>query len=316
MLLSCTDAGRPEDSHLTATRKRLRRTTSRKLLIFTAGLTAAFALLYGWLLYLLTHPSAPEDVVRPEQFLLPHKDVKWSSLDGTIVMGWFIAGQRGAPLLVLCHGVGANRTASLNLATTLKESGYNVLLMTLRGHGENQAMFTLGWKEAEDMNTGIQTVLSTEKVDPLRVGVWGVTAGGFAALKAAEGSDKIAACVLDSVYDNVEQYVGMQLRERLNFDQPWARRLLGFGLGRLIGAKESDLHRSIDIPKMINVAMLFVHSIDDSDVNSETLKLYSLARGKKNLITFAKTRKSILVGGEIKLYDSKVLEFFRDTLPI
>jgi hypothetical protein len=301
---------------LKATPKRLRRKPSRKLLIFFAGLTALFLLLYGWLLYRLTHPDAPEEAARPEQFLLPHKDLRWTSHDGTTVMGWFVPGQRGAPLLVLCHGVGSSRTAVLNLATTLKESGYNVLLMTLRGHGENKAMFTMGWKEAEDLNGGIQTVLATEKVDPLRVGVWGVTAGAFGALRAAQGSDKISACVLDSVYASVEQNIGMRLKETLGFDQPWARRLLGFGVGLLIGAREADLHGDVDIPKMINVAMLFIHSIDDPDVSSETLRLYALARGKKNLITFAKTRKSILLGTEIKLYDSKVLEFFRETLPI
>lgn len=295
-------------------RKRKRR-PGRALFIILLTFGTIAGCVYLWVLYRLTHPDTTPEAMQPE-YLLPYREVTWVGKDGTPCSGWFIAGQRGAPLVALCYGYGASRTAILNLATTLRESGYNILLLQLRGHGNNKEMCTFGWKEADDLNSGIEMAVTREKVDPLRVGVWGVTSGAFAALKAAERSDKISAMALDSIYGNPEIFLGVLTRRMIGVDYPWMRRLLGFGLGLIAHASESDLNKDVPLEQLFHISSLFVYGLEDSGLDAETRRLYTRAGGKKNIIALPKSRSSILFGSEIKNYDSKILDFFRTALPI
>ncbi|HEY3132226.1 MAG TPA: alpha/beta fold hydrolase [Acidobacteriota bacterium] len=293
-------------------KRRWGRTFSTTLLIF-GGIVLC---VYVWVVYRVTHPDSIPEALRPEQYLLPYRDVSWVGKDGTQSSGWFIAGQRGAPLIALCHGYGASRTAVLNLATTLRESGYNILLLRMRGHGSSSEACTLGWKEADDLNSGIDAMVLREKVDPLRVGVWGVTCGAFAALKAAEKSDKISAMALDSVYGNPEVFLGQLTRRMLGLDNFWSRRLFGFGLALVVHDSESDLHKDVPLEQLFHISALFLYGLEDSGLDAETRRLYMRAGGKKNIIALPKSRSSILFGSEIKNYDGKILDFFRTALPI
>lgn len=299
-------------------RRRLKRKAKRLRTVLATLLAIGFVgmCVYVWLLYRITHPDAIPEALKPAEYLLAYRDVTWTSKDGTPSSGWFIAGQRGAPLVALCHGYGSSRTAILNLATTLRESGYNILLLRLRGHSGGTETCTLGWREAEDLNSGIETVIATEKVDPLRVGVWGVTSGAYAAMRAAEKSDKIAAMALDSAYGNSEVFAGLLAKRSLNFDYPWFRRLLGFGLAVIAHTSESELHQDVPLEQMFHIASLFLYGLEDTGLDAETRRLYIRAGGKKDILVLPKSRSSILLGSEIKNYDSKVLDFFRTALPI
>ncbi|MBI4455404.1 MAG: hypothetical protein HY644_05835 [Acidobacteria bacterium] len=302
-----------------AARRRLRMYPGWLPAALTLWLSAGLALftVYGWILYRITHPRLVGETVRPEQYLLPQREIAWNSRDGSRSSGWFIPGQRGAPLVVLCHGYGSNRTAVLNLATTLRESGYNLLLPALRGHGDNDALCALGWRESEDVNTGIAAVLASERIDSLRVGIWGVTTGAFAALKAAENSDKIVAMALDSVYGNLEFFAGLQAKEIVGFDNIWFRRLLGYGLGWMLRVPETQLRRDIPVEQLFHISSLFIYGLENnSALAAETRRLYTRGGGKKDLIVLGKARGSVLLGNEVKNYDSKILDFFRTALPI
>ena len=299
------------------TGRRFRRSRFLSLYLWPAATLSIVALAtYGWLVYRIMHPEVPAEARIPDPHLLPTQEIHWTSQDGTPASGWFIPGKGAAPLVVLCPGYGSNRTAVLNLASTLREAGYNLLVVALRGHGMSPAASTLGWKEAEDLNSGIAAVMEREKVDAVRVGVWGASSGAFAALRAAQQSGKIVAMALDAVYGNLEHFAGLKAQDLLGFNAGWLRRLIGYGLSWMLGVPEADLRRDIPVQGMSRVSSLFVYGLGDAGLDEETRRLYTLAQGQKHLIVVASGRSAILTGNEVKNYDSKILEFFQTALPI
>ena len=60
----------------------------------------------------------------------------------------------------------------------------------------------LGPRQASDLNAAIETVTRQPDMNPNRVGVFGMSVGGYAALVAAESNPKVRALVVDTTYSD------------------------------------------------------------------------------------------------------------------
>ena len=157
---------------------------------FAVSLVAAARMLRP---YRKTSQIAPGDVG------LHYEDV-WLKARGEelTIAAWHIPAEQATRAIILAHGVGGCRghdysLSSLHLVTELVESGFTVLMIDLRGHGESDAAWmTYGMSERRDVLGAVDWLLE-RGYQPGSIGVLGLSMGGVAGLGAACEDRAIAA---------------------------------------------------------------------------------------------------------------------------
>jgi fermentation-respiration switch protein FrsA (DUF1100 family) len=202
-----------EDYHLHPRGRRPKRKLSRLTLLgLICGL---FALaLFGSVLAVGLFLSLPVQTrVGPPPPALEAETVSVPSKSGATLSGWFSHGQPGGGLVILMHGVRANRWQMAQRALVLHRHGFGVLLFDFQAHGESVGRrITFGHLEARDAAAALDYARRREPGE--RIGVIGVSLGGAAALLAQSPLD-VQALVLESVYPDIVSALADRLRTRL-----------------------------------------------------------------------------------------------------
>src|SRR5262249_57031071 len=103
----------------------------------------------------------------------------------------------GRPTILFLHGKGGDSAEWRPEALRALDSGYNVLLPDLRGHGESEGeFFTYGFLEKDDLANTIAAAEAQLGSEPLRLGVHGCSAGATLAIEFAAGRGDVAALLL------------------------------------------------------------------------------------------------------------------------
>src|ERR1035441_3124629 len=100
--------------------------------------------------------------------------VEFSSGSGTTIHGWLVTGEPGKGVVILMHGVHANRLSLVARAEFLARAGYSVLLFDFQGHGESIAKtITFGFLESRDASAAVDFI--REKFPGEKIGVIGIS---------------------------------------------------------------------------------------------------------------------------------------------
>jgi pimeloyl-ACP methyl ester carboxylesterase len=130
---------------------------------------------------------------------LDYRDVTFETADGVSLSGWFVPSRNGAALVVR-HGAGSTRTATLDQAGVLGRDGYGLLLVDARGHGLSEGRgMDLGWYGDQDIEAAVDFLAAQPGVDPERIGLLGLSMGGEEAVGAAAADPRIRAVVAEGV---------------------------------------------------------------------------------------------------------------------
>jgi len=140
--------------------------------------------------------------------LRPLEPVAFAAKDGLRIQGYLTlpaAGTRNVPLVLVIHGGpylrdewGFNPTHQW-----LANRGYAVLSINYRGStGFGKAFVTAadrewGGKMHDDLIAGVDWAVTRGIADPQRVGFYGASYGGYAALTAATKTPDVFACIVD-----------------------------------------------------------------------------------------------------------------------
>jgi pimeloyl-ACP methyl ester carboxylesterase len=232
----------------------VREATSRLVFLPLLAALSVAVLVYGG-----THPPTPPQGLGPTSVGLYYDAVDFTSEDATKLRGWIIpaidarrvleGGDRllrtRHPGVVLAHDYGQSPSQLLPLLAPLHDSGFDVLVVGLRGVGLGKPVGqTFGVNESKDIFAAVQVLRRHPSVDPGRIAVLGVGTGANAALLASEHDQGIAVLALaDPVGDSreaVSRYIGPN-RWPLGWMQPLSR--WGWELGYRIGPDEIDLRR-------------------------------------------------------------------------
>ncbi len=189
-------------------RRRRRWTGSRVLLTAGAGVAAALNAAMvgvGWVgSERAIHPQRIQEAHDlPEYPFAPAaEDVRFPSLDGTPLAGWFVPGAPDrAPTVVLLHGYGNSRPQLLPHAAYLHRAGYHTLLIDFRNRGRSGGdAVTVGAMEPLDVRGAVSYLCGRPDVDPSRIAVQGVSLGAAAGILAAANDPRIAAVVAESAF--------------------------------------------------------------------------------------------------------------------
>jgi uncharacterized protein len=144
---------------------------------------------------------APHNHTVPSPADLPVEPVNFASASGAMIHGWLVAPATNRSVVILLHGVRADRTQMLGRVPFLVRAGYAVLLFDLQAHGESIGRtITYGLLESRDAQAAVAFVRQRFPGQP--IGVIGVSLGGAAALLGSPPLDA-QALVLESVFPTI-----------------------------------------------------------------------------------------------------------------
>jgi dipeptidyl aminopeptidase/acylaminoacyl peptidase len=179
--------------------------TAMNILIGIILLVIAFSFI---LVYANTHPPKYPLHVPPSVYKADYEEVSFSSEDGILLKGWLIKPakyDKNAPAIIICHGLGANRSDFTELAASLARRGYFVLTFDFRAHGESGGGRTsLGLHEQKDIAAALAFVKARSEIAPGRIGIYGFSLGGSSAILAAAKTGAFSAVVADSAFTSLK----------------------------------------------------------------------------------------------------------------
>ena len=147
-----------------------------------------------------------------DQIGLPGEEMTFQSRDGLILSGTLISAGEDAPLVILCHGVGANRYDLIETARVLYEKGsLSVFLFDFRAHGRSRGWITsFGHREQRDL-LGVLDYLDSRDDLSHHYGLYGVSMGASVGILVAAKDSRIRAVCVDSPFVDLEETIAMHL---------------------------------------------------------------------------------------------------------
>lgn len=172
-----------------------------------AGVLLLVFLWWGWYSagLVLSLPREPI-TVDPGAFGLSFEDVSFPSFDGVVLRGWFVSSPRPSDVtLILCHGRGASRSDILPETQCLaSRGGYNLLYFDFRNHGISGGnKNSLGRWESGDVRAVLRWLKENRSSRARRVGLYGMSMGGAAAIVAAAEEPAFEALAAESAFTSV-----------------------------------------------------------------------------------------------------------------
>ncbi len=218
-------------------------------LVFSAG--------YGLFVYL--KPERFVSVFTPADLGYEFEEVALTTADGLKLAAWYIpAAKSTTKAVLLLHGYPADKGDILSSMIFLQED-YNLLFLDFRYFGQSEGKYsTIGIKEVEDVLAGVEFLKDR---DMEKIGVYGFSMGGAAALMSLPATDQIQAVVSETSYASLA----------LMAQEVWRQVP---GLNSLIAAvmgSAAKLFLQINITQQSPLAavqatsapILFIHSRDD-----------------------------------------------------
>ncbi len=200
---------------------------------------------------------------------------------GATIRGWLFNGQPGQGVVLLLHGVRANRLETSSRAAFLRQAGFGVLQIDQQAHGESTgAQITFGYLESRDAQAAVQFLRS--RFPNERLGALGISLGG-AAICLAEPPLPLDGLILEMVYPDLHRAVENRIGRYLG---NWARGLtplLEWQLKPRLGVGVEAL-RPIEHVTALSCPKLFIVGERDRHTPlNESQELFNAARAPKDL---------------------------------
>jgi pimeloyl-ACP methyl ester carboxylesterase len=288
----------------------------RRILILAAVLFVALAAVGGGLTYYVITRQNSQEAVTPQSYLLSsYIPLNFTDRSGGEHEGWLLLGLRRAPVIILSHGYDSNRSDLLSLGTILRDNHFNVYVFNFHGPKAKERYSDLGPRQAADLNSAIEAVTRQPGVNPNRIGLYGTSMGGYAALEAAQSNSKVKALVVDTTYATPEQMFDMQVDRLLGGSSKLFRVLTEaeFHLCTL-GTKPPPI--LANPTRLEGMPKLFILGRDIPPLAEMTEGIYNQAPQPKQLLVMEHSLAGLTAVGEKKEYEDQVLNFFLQSLSL
>ncbi|MFO0966723.1 MAG: alpha/beta fold hydrolase [Gemmataceae bacterium] len=244
----------------------------------------------------------PNPVTPREALARSYEDVSFTTADGLAIRGWFIPAIRpSTKTVVICHGLGANRSMFLPCVLVADALDANALLFDFRGHGDSDGhTCSLGHAERLDVLAAVD-YLRTERPEQARSLIgYGISMGSAALLRAAAELERpFDAVIVDSGFAAATDLTDSIL---VFFPAPLRPCLTG------LGVPLASLHagcwlpdcRPEDCMSRLRAPVLIAHGRGDPLIPSDhARRLYEHAREPKGLLLVdTKDHAAVLATGE------------------
>lgn len=219
--------------------------------------------------------------------------------------------------VVFLHGFMENRTIGLNYLDLYMQSGFNLLLIDLRAHGESGGdSVTWGNLEKYDLDQWITWV--NQRIPNGTIGVHGISMGAATALMHAElneNNKRVAFYVADSAYSDFETLLELQVNRFLystNLEIP--KILLQYANVVSYFHSRSTFQQASPLKAVRNVTtpILYIHGEADQLVPAAmSLELQKATKGPSEVFLFANSTHGSAIFDNQKLYKKLVRNFIQ-----
>jgi len=243
---------------------------------------------------------------------LPVEAVQFQSSSGAMLHGWLVTGEPDKGVVILMHGIRANRLQLVDHAEFLFHAGYSVLLFDFQAHGESIGKhITAGYLESRDASAAVDYV--RQKFPGKKTCVDAFSMGGAAAV-LAQPPLQVNAMILQSVYPTIYQAITDRLEGRFGWLGKFGTPFLTGQLKPRLGFGVDDLCPIQQVGK-ITVPKFFISGTADHDTTlPESQALYDAAAGPKQLwLVEGAAHVDMLLFAKAE-YEKRVLDFLSKNL--
>ncbi|MGA2700107.1 MAG: alpha/beta fold hydrolase [Isosphaeraceae bacterium] len=237
--------------------------------------------------------------------------------DGVKLAGTWHPAARGdtGRTTLLLHGFAeAPGAAQAQRVAALRQGGWNVAALDLRGYGRSSGTFaSFGGREAGDVRDWLDTLAAQPgQARPLLPVLWGRSMGAAIAVRAAAEDPRIQALVLESPMVDLDLAMAAWFRNR---GFPCAHLLARLVTRRARGLAGVSLTRPrpLEVAPRVHCPVLIVHGSDDTLVTSREAR--RLAAAFPNPPGFVEVSGAghadvVTIGGDALL--ERILQFLRE----
>jgi dipeptidyl aminopeptidase/acylaminoacyl peptidase len=267
------------------------------------------------LVYANTHPPRYPLHIPPSEFKADYEGVSFMTGDGVDLKGWLIKPPHPRPkmpAIIICHGIGANKSDFTDLAVTLSRRGYYVLTFDFRAHGESGGRrSSLGYHEQKDIAAALGFLTSRQENDPKRIGIYGFSMGGAAAILAAGHSDGFSAVVADSAFSSLKDMARAAVTGFYRLPAFPFLQLTTIGYELYFQTGVEAVSPVTAVGKISPVPVLIIAGDGDRLIPAENgRKLYEAAREPKELWIIPGAGHGATLAAAGREYEKRVGEFF------
>ena len=255
---------------------RWKRTLLTLSVVLALGIFALFA--SAWVVGSILVQPRNHQVAKPYGFSATNVSIAGSD---HAIAGWWVDGGTSSPVVLLLHGIRADRASMVSRAQLLEMHGFSVLLIDLQGQGETPGeAITLGARESADVTAALAWIRL--KAAGRRVGVIGCSLGGASVLLAPQPSG-FDAVVLEAVYPRITRAVENRIRLFVGPLAPILTPLLLMQLEPRLHLSTSDLEPIKAINRLGAPVLVVAGSRDEHTTLAESKELYDTASDPKQL---------------------------------
>ncbi len=243
------------------------------------------------------------------------EDLSVTAPDGVVLRGWKVRAARpNGDWVLLLHGRSQNRLSMVSYAQFLLASGYSVVMMDARAHGESGgSIATYGHVERYDERAILDALTATEH--PVQIFAMGESMGAAVALQSAALDPRIDAVVAEGAFRNLHEvmfdYAGLRMSAFLGktFFRPAV----------MLAVHETEHQggfRCDDVSPESSVALrkfpvMLISGLSDHNVpKRHSQAIYQAAAGPKELWLVPKARHQKAMQTAPEEFQMRVLRFF------
>jgi pimeloyl-ACP methyl ester carboxylesterase len=257
---------------------------------------------------LVRPPRTPVDELAITNELPTAERVTFQGVDGAPLVGNFVAPRNGA-VVILIHGLYANREQLLPEARLLAERGYGVLIYDNRAHGDSGgSLATWGLLESGDAARAVDFVQQRTGLAAGKIGLLGLSIGGTAALREATTDARVGALVVEATYPSMAGQIELMYSKYGLFSglpARWVAQLLG-------GLDYSQLEPQNIVCGLSSRPLLLVYGSEDPEVPYAEAQRMSAAACRPDALVLidVNTHGGYLASADAKMYADRLVGFF------
>lgn len=258
-----------------------------------------------WVGRALTAPNP--NIVGPPPQDLPVESVLLRGAGDQLLKGWFLAGRQGKGVVVLLHGLRADRRSMLGRARFLYRAGYSILMIDFQAHGESPgAQITFGYRESENAIAAVRYV--RKRMPGERLGVIGVSLGGAASL-VGKRRLPVDVFVLEAVYSSLEKAVENRMAVVLGDAGRFLSPLLLWQVKPRLGFDPDELSPVDRISRIRAPVLIIAGGKDDRTTLPDSRNLFRNAPEPKKLWVLERAKHQDFHRYAPQQYERRVLAF-------
>ena len=276
-----------------------------KLICYLLLTGLALGLAASWIFGSVYSAACNHPVALPQNFAV--EQVTFPSKSGAIIHGWLVVSETNHGVVILQHGVHADKSTLVERARFLSQAGYAVLLFDFQAHGESIGKtITFGFLESRDSQAAVE--FARKRFPGKPVGIIGMSLGAAAEALADPPLD-VQAMVFESMYPTIVEATKDRIEIRLG---PFGRclsPLLTAQIELRAGCSTDDLQPIVAVAKITSPKLFLAGTADRETKFNEAKEIFASAAEPKMFVPFEGAKHQDLLDFAPGQYQKIILEF-------